>query len=116
MSAAAPRLAAVIPIDSRRPAQRLTRPGLKLVAVAALCLLGLVGSFADSALARSGLLMLNAGDTLDGDDLSGIALAVAGAILGNIAVCVGVALLLYWYLSRPTAEILELRPRRLTKR
>lgn len=113
---AAPGLAAVIPLESRRPAQRLTRRSLKLVAVSALCLLGLLGSFADSALARSGLLILGGGDTLDGNNLSGLALALAGAILGNITACVGVVLLLYWYLSRPTAEIVELRPRRLTKR
>jgi len=104
--------AAVIPLESRRPAQRrTTRRAMKVAAVFGLCLLGLIGSFADSAVARTGLLLIGSGDDA-AHNLDGIASTLIWATVANIAACAGVVMIVYWFLSRPTAEVVELRPRR----
>ena len=103
--------AAVIPLESRRPAvRRNPRQALKLAAVFGLCLLGLIGSFADSAVARTGLLLLGSGD--DGSNLDSLAATLIWATVANIAACAGVLMIVYWFLTRPTAEVVELHPRR----
>ncbi|HEY3917327.1 MAG TPA: hypothetical protein VGL83_06020 [Stellaceae bacterium] len=103
MSAAQPR-AAVISIESRRSAPRrlVPRRAIKLAAASIVCLLGLIGGIADSVVAQS--------------NPDSVVTGLIGAILGNLAAGAGAVFLLYWYLSQPTAEIVELRPRRLTKR
>jgi hypothetical protein len=104
--------AAVIPLDSRRPQHRRTHRRLvTAAAVFAVCLLGLIGSFADSAVARTGLLLIGSDDDL-GSNLDGIATTLIWATVANIAACAGVAIIVYWFLSRPTAQVVELRPRR----
>lgn len=103
--------AAVIPFESRRPAQRRpTRQTMKVAAIFGLCLLGLIGSFADSALARTGLLLIGSGDVAN--NLDGIATTLIWATVANFAACAGVVMIVYWLLSRPSAEVVELRPRR----
>jgi hypothetical protein len=104
--------AAVIPLASRRaPQRRQARQFLKIAAVFALCFLGLIGSFADSAVARTGLLLIGSPDDLNGN-LDGIATTLIWATVANLAACAGVVMIVYWFLSRPTAEVVELRPRR----
>ena len=82
----------------------------KAAAVFALCLLGLIGSFADSAVARTGLLLLGPAD--DGGSLDNVAATLLWATIANIAACAGVVMIAYWLLTRPSAQIVELRSRR----
>lgn len=103
--------AAVIPLESRRPVQRRApRQTMKIAAIFGLCLLGLIGSFADSAVARTGLLLI--GSDSVANNLDGIALTLIWATVANFAACTGVVMIVYWLLSRPSAEVVELRPRR----
>jgi hypothetical protein len=107
---AQPQLAAIIPLDSRRPPQRVKpQQAIKIAAILACCLLALIGSFADSAIARTGLLLIGAPDDGAGN-FDGATLV--WAIVANVAACAGVVLIAYWFLSRPTAQVVELRPRR----
>jgi len=118
MSAApAARIAApagsVIHLDARRkqrPAMR--RQALMIVAVFGLCLLGLIGSVADSAVARTGFLLIGSTDAVDPAKLDSIAMTLIWATLANLGVCAGVAMIAFWLVSRPSAEVVELRPRR----
>jgi len=124
MSAARPIAAgdsSVILLEAARRTRRLARsPQLarrlaKAAAIFALCLLGLIGSFADSALARTGLLLVGAGDdagNFDPAGLDNVTATLVWATIANLAVCAGVAMMVYWLLSRPSAQIVELRPRR----
>jgi hypothetical protein len=103
--------AAVIALESRRPAQRRTpRRAMKIAAIFGLCLLALIGSFADSAVARTGLLLIGSDDIAN--NLDGIATTLIWATVANFAACAGVVMIVYWFLSRPSAEVVELRPRR----
>lgn len=105
--------AAVIPLEIRRqPRRRVpTRQMVKAAAIFGICLLGLIGSFADSAVARTGLLLIGSADDL-GNNLDGIATTLIWATVANVAACAGVVMIVYWFLSRPTAEVVEFHPRR----
>lgn len=104
--------AAVITLESRRrPVPRRTpRQAMKIAAIFGLCLLALIGSFADSALARTGLLLIGSDDVAN--NLDGIATTLIWATVANFAACAGVVMIVYWFLSRPSAEVVELHPRR----
>lgn len=104
--------AAVIPLESRRPPQRRTpRHAVKIAAVFGICLLALIGSFADSAVARTGLLLIGSPGDASGGNLD-IAATLIWATIANVAACAGVVMIVYWFLSRPSAQVVELRPRR----
>ena len=84
---------------------------MMIAAVFAVCVLALIGSFADAALARSGILFIGSGE--DGAvGFDSLAATLAWAVVANIAVCAGVAILVYWFFTRPSGEIIELRPKR----
>ena len=120
MSSAMPGAANVIRLEMRRagrPARRLrlSKRMAKAAAIFAFCLLGLIGSFADSAVARTGLLLVGPTDdptSLDPNGLANIAATLIWATIANLAVCAGVAMVTYWLLSQPSAQVLELRSRR----
>ena len=98
----------VIRLELRRagnPAR--SRRIAKAAAVFALCLLGLIGSFADSAVARTGLLLVS-GDNADPD----LTATLIWATIANLAACAGVVMVAYWLISRPSAQIVALRSRR----
>lgn len=98
---------------TRRPA-RSSRI-VKAAAVFALCLLGLIGSFADSAVARTGLLLIGPADdsgSLDPGGVDNVTATLVWATIANLAVCAAVVMMAYWLLSRPSAQIVELRTRR----
>jgi hypothetical protein len=80
-----------------------------VIAIFILCLLGLIGSFADSALARTSLLLIDPPYPGSADNL---AATLVLAIIANLAVCAGVVMLAYWLLSWPSAEVVELQSRR----
>jgi hypothetical protein len=99
-------------LDAHRPRRQIARRGiLKIAAIFAICLLGLIGSFADSAVARTGLLLIGTPDD-PGNNLDGMGAILIWATVANIATCAGMVLIIYWLVSRPTAEVVELRPRR----
>ena len=114
MSAAQPIAAGdsrVIELAARRTRRRARSPHVvKAAAIFALCLLGLIGSFADSAVARTGLLLVSPGD--DPGVLDNVTATLIWATVANLAVCAGVVMVAYWLLSRPTAQVVELRARR----
>lgn len=104
--------APVITLDSRRPRQRRTpRHVIKIAAVFGICVLGLIGSFADSAVARSGLLLIGSADDAGGSHLN-IAMTLIWATIANVAACAGVVVIVCCLLARPSAQVVELRPRR----
>lgn len=113
MSAAQPAAAgdsSVIPLAARRTRCRARSPRIvKAAAVFALCLLGLIGSFADSAVARTGLLLVSPTD--DPGSLDNVTATLIWAAVANFAACAGVVMVAYWLLSRPSAQIIELRSR-----
>jgi hypothetical protein len=82
----------------------------RAAAVFALCLLGLIGSFADSAVARTGLLLV--GPTDDGGNLDNLAATLVWATVANLAVSAGVVMVAYWLISHPSAQVVVLRSRR----
>jgi hypothetical protein len=102
--------ASVISLQTRRIQLRgKSRQLIKAAAVFALCFLGLIGSFADDAVARTGLLVLSGTESVDPNSLEA---TLVWATIANLAVCAAIVLMFYWLLSRPTAEIVELRSRR----
>ena len=114
MSAARP----VAPHDSSvislAPARRggrsaRSRRFATVIAVLVLCLLGLIGSFADSAVARTSLLLVDPPYPGIVDDVTA---TLVWAMIANLAVCAGVVTMAYWLLSWPSAQIVELRTRR----
>jgi hypothetical protein len=111
---AAPPLAAgegrVIPLAVRRGRRGARSPRvLKAAAVLALCLLGLIGNFADSAVARTGLLLV---DPPYPGGVENVTATLVWAMIANLAVCAGVVMVAYWLLSWPSAQVVELRSRR----
>lgn len=99
----------VIPLAARRlkrPA--LSRRMIKAGAIFAICLLGLIGSFADSAVARTGLLLVDPAS--DPGALDNLAATLIWATIANLAVSAAVVMAAYWLIARPSAEIVELRP------
>jgi len=104
--------ATVIPLNARRPNRIMLRQIVKIAAVFAVCSLGLIGSFADSAVARTSLLLINGPADGDAGDFDSIAGALAWATLADIAVCAGIVVIGYCLLSRPSAQVVPLRPRR----
>lgn len=115
MSAAATGDSRVIELAARRTRRgarspRITSGIVKATAIFALCLLGLIGSFADSAVARTGLLLVSPVD--DPGGLDNIIATLIWATVANIAVSAGVVMVAYWLLSRPSAQVVELRARR----
>jgi hypothetical protein len=109
MSAAAGTAVNVIRLTQRRavhPAR--SRRLIKVAAVFAFCLLGLLGSFADSAVARTGLLLVGPADDAGGD-AGNIAATLIWATIANLAVTAAVIMVAYWLITRPTAQVVELR-------
>ena len=113
MSSASPLAAGegrVIPLAARRGRRGLRSPRvLKAVAVLALCLLGLIGNFADSAVARTGLLLVD--PPYPGGGGENVTATLVWAMIANLAVCAGVVMVAYWLLSGPSAQVVELRSR-----
>jgi hypothetical protein len=114
MSAAGPVLAheiRVILLTSARQGRRPRRSRViaTVIAVLVLCLLGLIGSFADSALARTSLLLI---DPPYPGSVDNIAATLVWAMIANLTVCVGVVMVIYWLLSGPSAQIVNLRSER----
>jgi hypothetical protein len=104
-----------IPLDSYRQRQILRlafRRAAKVAAVFAIGVLGLIGSFADSAIARTSLLLIGAPQDGDTGDFDSVAGALAWATLTDIVVCAGIVMIGYCLLSRPSAQVVPLRPRR----
>ncbi|HWE75743.1 MAG TPA: hypothetical protein VG328_21465 [Stellaceae bacterium] len=100
----------VIPLTERRMRRpALSRQIVKAAAVFAICLLGLIGSFADSAVARTGLLLVD--PTTDPGALDNVTATLIWATVANLAVSAAVVMAAYWLISRPSAQIVELRPR-----
>jgi hypothetical protein len=93
---------------SRRPA--LSPRMMKATAVFALCLLGLIGSLADDAVAQTGLLLV--GPTDDPGAFDNLTAALIWAGLANVAVCAALVTAAYWLISRPSAQIVALPVRR----
>lgn len=108
-----------ISLDAHRPKRRLAyrarRDVLEIAAVFGVCVLGLLGSFADSAIARTGFLLIGSGDDGAGN-LDGMAATLVWAIVANIAACAGIVMIVYWFLSRPSAEVVELQSRRYKRK
>jgi hypothetical protein len=122
MSAAQPVAAGdgrVIPLAAARRTRhlacspRIAQRIVKAAAVFALCLLGLIGSFADSAVARTGLLLVGPADDLG--NLDNVTATLIWATIANLATCAGVVMTAYWLLSRPSAQVVELHSRRRSK-
>ena len=114
MSAAGPAAAhesSVILLATARPGRRPLRSRriATAIAVLALCLLGLIGSFADSAVARTSLLLV---DPPYPGSVDNVTATVVWAMIVNLAVCAGVVMVAYWLLSWPSAQIVDLRLRR----
>ena len=102
--------AAVIPLQTKRVRRYgKSRQLLKAGLVFALCLLGLIGSFADDAVARTGLLLVTGGDTSDAGGFDNLTSTLVWATVANLAVCAGVVLAAYWLITRPTAQVVEIR-------
>jgi hypothetical protein len=102
-----------IPLDAYRPARRFAlRQMAKVAMVFAVCVLGLIGSFADSAVARSSLLLIGAPADAGDAGFDSIAATLAWAAIADIAVCAGVVLVGFCLLSRPSAQVVPLHPRR----
>ncbi|HEX3972560.1 MAG TPA: hypothetical protein VHX19_14615 [Stellaceae bacterium] len=97
----------VIPLTGRRPAR--SRGMVKAAVVFAICLLGLIGSFADSAVARTGLLLID--PESDPGALDHLTATLIWATIANLAVSAAVVMAAYWLITRPSAQIVELRPR-----
>jgi len=93
--------------QGRRPLR--SRRIAAVIAVLALCLLGLLGSFADSAVARTSLLIV---DPPYPGSVDNVAATLVWAIIANVAVCVGVVMVIYWLLSWPSVQIVILRSER----
>jgi hypothetical protein len=89
--------------------QQRSRRIAMAIAVLALCLLALIGSFADSAVTRTSLLLV---DPPYPGSVDNVAATVIWAMIANLAVCVGVVMLIYWLLSWPSAQIIDLRSER----
>jgi hypothetical protein len=103
----------VIPLTARRTRRfALSYRMVKAIAIFALCLLGLIGSFADDAVARTGLLLVTGGDSGDAGGIDNLTATLVWAAIANLAVCAGVVLAAYWLITRPTAQVVELRTRR----
>jgi hypothetical protein len=114
MSAAPPVAAhesSVILLATARQGRRFVRSRsiATVIAIFILCLLGLIGSFADSALARAGLLLVDPPYPGSADNITA---TLVWAIIANLALCAGVVMVAYWLLSWPSAQIVELRSRR----
>lgn len=92
---------------ARRPA--LSRGMMKVAAVFVFCLLGLIGSFADSAVARTGLLLVDPG--ADPGGLDNVTATLIWATIANLAACAAVVMVAYWLISRPSAQVIALRAR-----
>ena len=105
----------VIVLAAMRRTGRFARSSrvAKAAAILALCLLGLIGGFADSAVARAGLLLVDPPYPGGADDITA---TLIWAMIANVAVLAGVVLSAYWLLSRPSARIVELRLRRAKDR
>jgi uncharacterized membrane protein YwaF len=88
---------------------RRSRSIAMVIAVLALCLLGLIGSFADSAVARTSLLLV---DPPYPGSVDNVAATLVWAMIANVAVCIGVVIVIYWLLSWPSAQIVILRSER----
>jgi len=71
--------------------------------------LNIRGSFADSAVTRTSLLLV---DPPYPGSVDNVAATVIWAMIANLAVCVGVVMLIYWLLSWPSAQIIDLRSER----
>jgi hypothetical protein len=80
----------------------LSRRIVKAGAIFALCLLGLIGSFADNAVAQTGLLLVAPAD--DPGAFDHVAAALAWASIANLAVCAAVVLAVYGLISYPSAR------------
>jgi hypothetical protein len=105
--------ASVIPLQTKRvwlhgKSRQLMKAGL----VFALCFLGLIGSFADDAVARTGLFLVTGGDSGDAGGFDSLTATLVWATVANLAVCAGVVLAAYWLITRPTAQVVELHTRR----
>ncbi|HEY1505587.1 MAG TPA: hypothetical protein VGF92_14865 [Stellaceae bacterium] len=99
----------VIPLTARhRRGATLSRRIVKAATVFGFCLLGLIGSFADSAVARTGLLLVDG----TGDPGADVTATLVWATIANLAACAGVVMVAYWLLTRPSAQIVELNSRR----
>jgi hypothetical protein len=113
MSAARPATAhesSVILLAAARQGRRSlgSRRIATVIAIFVLCLLGLIGSFADSAVARSGLLLV---DPPYPGSVDNVTATLVWAMIANLAVCAGVVIVAYRLLSWPSAQIVELRSR-----
>jgi protein-S-isoprenylcysteine O-methyltransferase Ste14 len=98
----------VIRMEMRRAANPArSRRIVKAAVVLAFCLLGLIGSFADSAVARTGLLLVSPTD--DPGNFDNLTATLVWATIANLAVSAGVVMVAYWLLSRPSAQVVELR-------
>ena len=111
MSAAGPVAApesSVILLAATRQGRRALRSRriATAIAILAVCLLGLIGSLADSAVARTSLLLVDPPYPGSADN---IAATLVWAMIANLAVCAGVVTVAYWLLSWPGAQIVELR-------
>lgn len=107
--------AIVIPLNTRRLGRGALRSAVKIATIFAVCLLGLISSFADSAVARSSLLLIVAPGRSEGAGLDSIAATLAWATVADIAVCAGIVVIGYCLLSRPSAQVVPLHPRRRSK-
>lgn len=111
-----PGVATVIPFHAHCPNRIALREAVRIGAVFAVCLLGLISSFADSAVARSSFLLIDTPGDGDGTGLDSVAAALAWATIADIVVCIGIVLIGYCLLSRPSAEIVPLYPRRRNRK
>ena len=80
-----------------------------MIAIFILCLLGLIGNFADSAVARTSLLLV---DPPYPGSVDNVIATLVWAMIANLAVCAGVVIVAYLLLSWPSAQIVELQSRR----
>ncbi len=98
--------ATIISLDAHRQTRRL-KPAdtLRLLALFTACVFGFIGSFADTAVARTTLMLIESPGDIDG---SGLASTVMWAIMVNIAVCAAILLLGYMALSRPQAKVIRI--------
>jgi hypothetical protein len=103
-------IATIISLDTHRQSRRpQSSDALRLLALFAVCLFGCIGSFADSAVARTTLLLIESPGELDGN---GLVSTMLWAMIVNVAVCAAVMLLGYMALSRPPAKVVQLRQTR----
>jgi hypothetical protein len=57
-------------------------------------------------------LLIAAPDDIDPSSIDNIAATLIWATVANLAACAGVVMIAYWLLSRPTARVVALQPRR----